>query len=197
MTVGIIGAGNIGGAFATALGKAGIEAVIANSRGPESLTTLVSKLGSTIRAGSLQEAAAQDIVLVAVPWSKIPGALAGLNFDDRIVIDANNSIEAPLYRPADLGGRTSTDIFTALVPGARRQGVQPPDAKATVGRPHSEGGRRVLFYSGNDMRAKAEVAAIIDRIGFFGIDLGALAVGSQLVQFPGGPLPALNLVKFD
>lgn len=35
MTVGIIGAGNIGGAFATALGKAGIEAVIANSRGPE------------------------------------------------------------------------------------------------------------------------------------------------------------------
>lgn len=135
MTVGIIGAGNIGGAFATALGKAGIEAVIANSRGPESLTALVSKLGSTIRAGSVQEAAAQAIVLVAVPWSKIPGALAGLNFGDRIVIDANNSIEAPLYRPADLGGRTSTDIFTALVPGARRQGVQPSDAKATVGRP--------------------------------------------------------------
>lgn len=69
--------------------------------------------------------------------------------------------------------------------------------KQLSGDPHSEGGRRVLFYSGNDMRAKAEVAAIIDRIGFFGIDLGALAVGSQLVQFPGGPLPALNLVKFD
>ncbi len=119
MTVGIIGAGNIGSAFATALGKAGIEAVIANSRGPESLTALVSKLGSTIQAGSAQEAAAQGIVLVAVPWSKIPGALAGLNFGDRVVIDANNSIEAPLYRPADLGGHTSTDIFTALVPGAR------------------------------------------------------------------------------
>ncbi|WP_370874333.1 NADPH-dependent F420 reductase [Rhizobium tibeticum] len=198
MIVGIIGAGNIGAAFATALGKAGIEAVIANSRGPESLTTLVSKLGSTIRAGSLQEAAAQDIVLVAVPWSKIPGALAGLNFDGRIVIDANNSIEAPLYRPADLGGRTSTDIFTALVPGARVvKAFNHLTPKQLSGDPHSEGGRRVLFYSGNDMRAKAEVAAIIDRIGFFGIDLGALAVGSQLVQFPGGPLPALNLVKFD
>ncbi len=47
------------------------------------------------------------------------------------------------------------------------------------------------------MKAKTEVAAIIDRIGFFGIDLGELAVGSQLLQFPGGPLPALNLVKFD
>ncbi|WP_405049043.1 MULTISPECIES: NADPH-dependent F420 reductase [unclassified Rhizobium] len=198
MTVGIIGAGNIGGAFATALAKAGIEAVIANSRGPESLTTLVSKLGSTIRAGSLQEAAAQDIVLVAVPWSKIPGALAGLNFDGKIVIDSNNSIEAPLYRPADLGGRTSTDIFTALVPGARVvKAFNHLTPKQLSGDPRSEGGRRVLFYSGNDMRAKAEVAAIIDRLGFFGIDLGGLAVGSQLVQFPGGPLPALNLVKFD
>ncbi|WP_404943357.1 MULTISPECIES: NADPH-dependent F420 reductase [Rhizobium/Agrobacterium group] len=198
MTVGIIGAGNIGGAFATALAKAGIEAVIANSRGPESLTMLVSKLGSTIRAGSLQEAAAQDIVLVAVPWSKIPGALAGLNFDGKIVIDSNNSIEAPLYRPADLGGRTSTDIFTALVPGARVvKAFNHLTPKQLSGDPRSEGGRRVLFYSGNDMRAKAEVAAIIDRLGFFGIDLGGLAVGSQLVQFPGGPLPALNLVKFD
>lgn len=197
MTVGIIGAGNIGGAFAMALGKAGIEAVIANSRGPESLTTLVSKLGST-RAGSLQEAAAQDIVLVAVPWSKIPGALAGLNFDDRIVIDANNSIEAPLYRPADLGGRTSTDIFTALVPGARVvKAFNHLTPEQLSGDPQSEGGRRVLFYSGDDTRAKAEVAAIIDRIGFFGIDLGSLSIGGQLVQFPGGPLPALNLVKFD
>jgi 8-hydroxy-5-deazaflavin:NADPH oxidoreductase len=198
MTVGIIGAGNIGGAFAMALGKAGIEAVIANSRGPESLTTLVSKLGSTIRAGSLQEAAAQDIVLVAVPWSKIPGALAGLNFDDRIVIDANNSIEAPLYRPADLGGRTSTDIFTALVPGARVvKAFNHLTPEQLSGDPQSEGGRRVLLYSGDDTRAKAEVAAIIDRIGFFGIDLGSLSIGGQLVQFPGGPLPALNLVKFD
>lgn len=63
-------------------------------------------------------------------------------------------------------------------------------------RARSEGGKRVLFYSGDDAQAKAEVAAIIDRLGFFGIDLGALSVGSRLVQFPGGPLPALNLVKF-
>jgi len=44
--------------------------------------------------------------------------------------------------------------------------------------------------------AKAQVGALIERLGFFGIDLGALAVGARLVQFPGGPLPALNLVRF-
>jgi hypothetical protein len=56
---------------------------------------------------------------------------------------------------------------------------------------------RVLFYSGNDGASKAEVAALIDRIGFVGIDLGSLAVGGKLAQFPGGPLPNQDLVKMD
>ena len=47
----------------------------------------------------------------------------------------------------------------------------------------------------NDTAAKAEVAALIERIGFVGIDLGSLAVGGKLAQFPGGPLPNQNLVK--
>ena len=53
----------------------------------------------------------------------------------------------------------------------------------------------MLFYSGNDSAAKTEMAALIDRIGFVGIDLGSLAVGGKLAQFPGGPLPNQNLVK--
>ena len=34
-----------------------------------------------------------------------------------------------------------------------------------------------------------------DHIGFAGIDLGSLAVGGKLAQFPGGPFPNQNLVK--
>ncbi|MGK6318047.1 NADPH-dependent F420 reductase [Sphingomonas sp. DT-204] len=197
VTIGIIGAGNIGGAFAKALGKAGIEAVIANSRGPDSIAELVSTFGGPIRAGTVKEAAAQDIVLVAVQWSKIPGALADLDFGGKVVIDANNPIEAPLYRPIDLGGRISSDVFADLVPGARVVKAFNHLTPAQLsGDPQSEGGKRVLFYSGDDRRAKAEVAAMIDQIGFFGIDLGSISIGGQLVQFPGGPLPALNLVKF-
>ncbi|PNU03736.1 NADPH-dependent F420 reductase [Novosphingobium guangzhouense] len=197
MTIGIIGAGNIGGAFARALGKARIEAVIANSRGPDSIAELVSTFGRSTRAGTVEEAAAQDIVLVAVQWSKIPGALEGLDFSGKVVIDANNPIEAPLYRPVDLGGRISSDVFADLVPGARVVKAFNHLTPAQLsGDPQSEGGKRVLFYSGDDRRAKAEVAAIIDQIGFFGIDLGSISIGGKLVQFPGGPLPALNLVKF-
>ncbi|MGV8596164.1 NADPH-dependent F420 reductase [Pseudomonas aeruginosa] len=198
-TIGIIGAGNIGAAFARALAKHNIPAIISNRRGPESLTSLVQTLGPSVRAGTREEAAAQDIVLVAVNWSKVPAALAGLpDWNGRIVIDANNSIEAPLFQPANLGGRMSSEVFADLVPGARVvkafNHLQP---HLVSGDPRAEGGQRVLFYSGDDTRAKSEVAGLIEQLGFFGIDLGSLAVGARLVQFPGGPLPALNLVKFN
>jgi predicted dinucleotide-binding enzyme len=55
----------------------------------------------------------------------------------------------------------------------------------------------VLFYSGDDSTAKTEVGALIDRLGFAGIDLGSLAIGGKLGQFPGGPLPNQNLVRIE
>lgn len=197
-TIGIIGAGQIGQAIATALARHHIPATLSNSRGPESLAETVAAIGPGIEAGTREDAAAKDVVFVAVNWSKLPEAMAGLpDFDGRIVVDANNSIEAPLFKPADLGGRPSSEVFTGLVPGARVvkafNHLQP---HLLAGDPTSEGGRRALFFSGDDVGAKAEVGALIERLGFFGIDLGALDVGARLVQFPGGPLPALNLVKF-
>lgn len=194
-----MGAGAIGSAFARALARGGIPAIISNSRGPESLRGLVKELGPTIAAGTRAEAASADMVFVAVNWSKLPAALAGLPaWNGRVVIDANNSIEAPLFRPAELNGRTSSEVFADLVPGAKVvkafNHLQPA---LLSGDPHSEGGRRVLFYSGDDAKAKAKVGALIDRLGFFGLDLGPLSVGSRLVQFPGGPLPTHNFVKFD
>ena len=198
-SIGIIGAGYIGRAVAAALAKHGIPATLANSRGPETLADIVAAIGPSIAAGSREDAAAKDIVIVAVNWSKLQAALGGLpDFARRIVVDANNPIEAPLFKPFDLGGRASSEVFAEMVPGARVVNafnhLQPHQLS---GDPASEGGRRVLFYSGDDAAAKAEIGALIDRIGFAGLDLGSLAVGGRLVQFPGGPLPALNLVKFD
>lgn len=197
MTIGIIGAGAIGTAFARALARAGIAATIANSRGPESLQGLARELGPAIAAGTRAEAAAADIVLVAVNWTKLPAALAGLPaWNNRIAIDANNPIEAPLFKPVDLDGRPSSEVFADLVPGARVvKAFNHLRPELIAGDPRAEGGRRVLFTSGDDARAKAEVGALIERLGFFPLDLGSLAVGGRLVQFPGGPLPVHNLVK--
>ena len=197
MTIGIIGSGAIGAAFARTLARAGIEATIANSRGPESLQELVRELGPSIKAGTRQEAARADIVFVAVNWTKLPAALAGLpEWSGRILIDANNPIEAPLFKPADLGGRVSSVVFADLVPGARVvKAFNHLRAELLATDPGSDGGQRVLFYSGDDTAAKGEIAALIERLGFAGIDLGSLEVGGRLAQFPGGPLPNQNLIR--
>jgi len=197
MTIGIIGSGAIGTAFARTLARAGIEATISNSRGPDSLEKLVRELGTSIKASTREEAARADIVFVAVNWTKLPAALTGLpEWSGRILIDANNPIEAPLFEPVDLRGRVSSEVVAELVPGARVvKAFNHLRAEVLAGDPRSDGGQRVLFYSGNDSAAKAEVAALIDRIGFVGIDLGSLTVGGKLAQFPGGPLPNQNLVK--
>ncbi|MRW82673.1 NADP oxidoreductase [Pseudoduganella sp. FT26W] len=196
MNIAIIGAGAIGAAIARTLSARGIPALIANSRGPESLSQLTAGLPG-ITPASVRDAAQADLVFLAVPWSKIPAAVQGLdNWNGRIVVDTNNPIEAPAFRPVDLGGRASSAVIADLLPGARLvkafNHLQPALLAAD---PRSEGGRRVLFLSGDERAAKADVAALIERLGFFALDLGGVEQG-RLQQFPGGQLPSLNLVKF-
>lgn len=197
-SIGIIGAGHIGAAFARALARRNIPAILSNSREPDSLQALAQSIGPSIRAGNREEAAAQAIVLVAVNWSKLPAALSGLpDFGGRIVIDANNPIEAPLFKPIDLQGRSSSEVFAALVPGAHVvKAFNHLNPRLLSSDPVERGGRRVLFLAGDDARAKAQISALIDELGFAGIDLGTLAGGGRLTQFPGGPLPSLELVQF-
>ena len=137
MTIGIIGSGAIGTAFARTLARAGIEATISNSRGPESLNELVRELGPSIKAGTREEAARADIVFVAVNWTKLPAALAGLpEWSGRIVIDANNPIEAPLFKPVDLEGpRIKRSCRRSRARRARRQGVQSSPRRSAGRRP--------------------------------------------------------------
>lgn len=195
-SIGIIGAGAIGSAIARILSKAGIHAMIANRRGPESLVALAEELG--VRPVSVAEAAQADIVFLAVNWSSIPDAVGPLGpWDGRIVIDANNAVEAPPFRAVELHGRASSAVLAELLPGARVvKAFNHLAASILASDPQAEGGRRALFYAGDDADAKTVVGDLIQQLGFAGIDLGTLEGGGRLAQFPGGPLPLLNLVRF-
>jgi 8-hydroxy-5-deazaflavin:NADPH oxidoreductase len=199
MKIGIIGAGDIGQAFASQAVKAGYDVIVSNSRGPESLTGVVRQLGPRAKAGTRQEAAQVDVVVLAVPWTQVRTALADLPaWNGRILIDATNPVVQPGFRLADLKGSTSSEIVASLVPDARVVKVANTLLSALLAAdPRQAGGRRVLFMSGDNAAAKADVNGILERVGFFTIDLGGLATGGRLQQFPGGPLPTLNLIKLD
>ncbi|HYU65919.1 MAG TPA: NAD(P)-binding domain-containing protein, partial [Jatrophihabitantaceae bacterium] len=148
-SVGIIGAGRIGQAMARIALRAGRQVVIANSRGPESLTATVEALGTGVSAGTVKQAAAGDIVVVAVMWPQVAQAVGGLDLADRIVIDPTNDFE-----PSDLDGRTSSEVVADLVAPARVVKAANTLAAAVLGSdPGQPGGQRVIFLSGDDTQA--------------------------------------------
>ena len=190
MDVGIIGAGRLGQAMARTALRAGRRVVMANSRSPESLTPLVSTLGEGASAGTVDEAASADVVVIAVPWPRVGAAVAGLRWDGRIVVDATNDFD-----PGDLDGSTSSQVLAGLVPGARVvKAANTLGAPVLGSDPHEGGGRRVLFLSGDDAEAKSAVTALFEDAGFAAIDLGGLATGGAMQQV-GGPLAGVNLIQ--
>ena len=213
MSIGIIGSGALGSNVARALARKGLAATISNRRGPASLAPLIDEVGPSIEAVTVQEAAAADIVLVAVWWADIGNVLSDLPaWNGRIVIDGTNPVKQlepnspeandpsnPLaaygIKAFDLGGKHSSQVFREFVPGARVvKAFNHLDAHALV-QPEVGGGQRVQFYSGDDLAAKAEVRRILEAAGYFAVDLGPLDVGGPLASLPFGPLAAINFVK--
>jgi predicted dinucleotide-binding enzyme len=188
--VGIIGAGRLGQAMAQAARRAGRDVVIANSRGPESLTSAVSALGEGVSAATVEEAAAAGIVVIAVPWDRVPEAVQGIDWNSRVVIDATND-----WAPDDLQGGTSSELVADLVAGARVvKAANTLSAEVLSSDPHEAGGQRVIFISGDDADAKAEVVALFQDAGFAAIDLGDLATGGAMQQIH-HPLAGVNLIR--
>jgi predicted dinucleotide-binding enzyme len=188
--VGIIGAGRLGQAMARTARRAGRSVVIANSRGPESLASVVSALGDEVSSGTVDEAASAGVVVIAVPWNRVPEALQGLNWNSQVVIDATNDWAAD-----DLDGRTSSELVADLVAGARLvKAANTLGAEVLGSDPQEAGGRRVIFISGDDADAKAEVVALFQDAGFAAIDLGDLATGGAVQQIH-HPLAGVNLIR--
>jgi predicted dinucleotide-binding enzyme len=190
MDVGIIGAGRLGQAMARAALRAGRSVVIANSRGAESLTAVVSALGEGVSAGTAEEAASAGIVVIAVPWDRVPQAVQGLEWNGQVVIDATNDWAAD-----DLQGRTSSELVAGLVAGAHLvKAANTLGADVLGSDPNVAGGRRVIFVSGDEAEAKAKVVALFQDAGFAAIDLGDLATGGALQQIH-HPLAGINLIR--
>jgi len=195
MKIGVIGAGPIGKAFANHVAKSGFEVLLANSRGPETLTEIVKEIGNGIKAVTASEATQADVVFLGMNFRQMKDAIAALpSLAGKVVIDPSNAIVFPEFKPQDLGGRTSSEIVAELIPGAFLvKAFNTIPAAVLASDPRTAGGNRVVFPCGDDKEAKKKVKEIITKTGFFPIDLGKLIPGGKMQEF-GGPLPSLNLI---
>ncbi len=180
-TIGLIGSGNIGSTVARLAVDAGYDVVLSNSRGPETLSDLVSALGEHASAGTpAQAAAAGNIVVVTVPL-KAYDAVPVEPLTGKIVIDTNN------YYPERDGhfaalmdeSTTTAEMLAAHLPDSHVvKGFNNIFFKhlAVLAKPAGEG-RTTLPIAGNDAQAKAAVIDFFDAIGYDALDVGALAEG--------------------
>ncbi len=191
MEIGTIGAGDFAQAFAKRALKAGHKVKISNSRGPASLREIVDQLGPEATAATKEEAAACEMVLLAVPWDNVPGTLASLpKWNHQILIDGTNPFhgKAGDFTPADVGNLSTSQLVAALAPGARvvkafnHMLVPNLEAEPVVNK-----GRRVAFISADDDGAKKRVQTLLENCDYSVVDLGDLRDGG-LIQQAGGPL---------
>ena len=184
-TIGIIGAGHIGSQVARAVIAAGDEVVIANSRGPETLASLIDELGPSARAATAAEAAeAGEVVVVTVPlgaYRDIPvEPLAG-----KIVLDTNNYYwERDGHFPElDRGEATTSGLLQAHLPGSKVVKAFNHIAAAditTTGSPSGTAGRRALGTASDFPEAVAYVTDLYDRLGFDTVSAGQLSESWRL-----------------
>ena len=164
MEIGTIGAGAFAQAFAKQALKTGHKVKLSNSRGPGSLREIVNHLGPGAIAATKEEAAACEMVLLAVPWDNVPGTLASLpGWKHQILIDGTNPFhgEAGNFTPADVGNLSTSQFVAALAPGARvvktLNNMTVPNLEAD---PIVNGARRVAFISADDDGAKKRVQTL-------------------------------------
>ncbi|MDE1153574.1 MAG: NAD(P)-binding domain-containing protein [Micavibrio sp.] len=186
MKIGFIGAGNVAEIYARHFVRHGHEVVLSNSRGPGTLTELVRSIGPNAKAGTVQEAAQQEIVILAVGWQQAKKALANVSgWKGRILVDAtNNSSGEPL------GGKTASEIIAGYAEGARL--VKALNTLVVDWIEGFSGKKLVLFLSGDDAEAKQKLAGALEQAKFTPVDLGGLVEGGKLQDF-GGPLSGLHL----
>jgi len=197
MNIGIIGAGHIGGTLTRRLSALGHEVSVANSRGPESLTSLASETGAT-PVSTKEAAQSGELVIVTIPENKIPNLprhlFAGVP-ESVIVIDTGN------YYPQQRDGRI--DPIENGMPESRwvEEQLGRPVIKAfnniyaqhllENGKPAGAPGRIALPVAGNDDVAKAIVLKLVDELGFDGVDAGSLDESWR--QQPATPVYATDL----
>ena len=180
MKIGIIGAGNVGSALAGHFRRLQHTVLIANSRGPETLSPVAQKTGATPVA-ILEAARGVDLLVIAIPMKNVPllpkDLLAHLPAASPIIDTGNyyplrdgviSEIKKGMIESewtSHMLGRPVVKAFNNII----------ADSLVRKAFPRGSKDRIALPVSGDDGRSKQLVMALLDKMGFDAIDAGLLS----------------------
>src|SRR4051812_43577650 len=194
MRIGIIGAGNMGSAFAKRLSRTNHEVLIA-SRDIEDAKKVASAVGGNVRAvPQVQLASNTDVLIAATPFAQQADALrASGAIDGKTVVEISNPLKPDMSGLAVGHTTSAAEEVAKAVPSVKIvKAFNTIFAQVLAQGPQSGGGaagaKVQAFYAGDDAAAKGSVRSLIESMGFEPVDAGPLT-NARLLE----PVGMLNI----
>lgn len=177
-TISIIGSGNMATAIGTRALKHG-HTVELISRNPAKAQALADRLGNGAAVGKSGARPAGDIVIVAVLYQNAVDTVAhyGDALADKILVDVTNP-----FNPDGSGLVTSPgNSVSQQIAAAAPKGAHVVKALNTIfGHVLIRDTPLDAFFAGDSAEAKAQVAALLQSLGFRPLDAGGLEMAHAL-----------------
>jgi 8-hydroxy-5-deazaflavin:NADPH oxidoreductase len=184
--IGIIGAGNIGGALGTLLADAGYSVMLsARDLGP--VNALVATIGHGARAGTPAEAAAfGEVIVMAVPWRALPEVgrdLAAL-MKGKVLLDTCNPRPQRDGALANEGLKKGTGVTDPqFLPGTRLvRAFNALNYQVLMSNAHHAGELIAIPIASDDPQALVVARQIVLDVGFEPVVVGGLSTAKSFDQ---------------
>jgi 8-hydroxy-5-deazaflavin:NADPH oxidoreductase len=177
-TISIIGAGNMAAAIGTRALKHG-HTVELISRNPAKAQALADRLGGGATVGRSGARPAGDIVIVAVLYQNAVDTVAhyGDALAGKILVDITNPFNADGSGLVTSPGNSVSEQIAAAAP----EGAHVVKALNTIfGHVLIRDTPLDAFFAGDSAEAKAQVAALLQSLGFRPLDAGGLEMAHAL-----------------
>jgi 8-hydroxy-5-deazaflavin:NADPH oxidoreductase len=176
MSIGIVGAGNMGRSIATQLAKTDEDVTLAD-RNPGKAEAVVAEIaGDGVHAADVSDALASDVVVLAL-WYPGTTDFAGehaAELDGKIVVDISNPLDESWIRLGIDPSTSSAERLAEQLPGSRvvkafNTTHAPPLAEGQIDAVALD-----VLVASDDDAAKSQVSELVKAVGLRPIDAGRL-----------------------